>query len=422
MLEECEKFNKLLDKLIENDDISDEDKAFMEKHSCSCDTCKQELGFVKSITKTLHDLPKLEVPSDFKDKVNARIDTELKITPIKRFAGHIVRNGGRYSAVAACLVLAVVIGFGPMNIADNMQTGENTPAVMETNSPTEHTIASASAVPEVTPQTAQQGEDVGMFAADATPIAVVTPRPLPTRSPAESNAVVSGENAVKQKNTDYGKVSGNGTAEAIQIPKEDNEPKYSQSETASAPAENTPAVQDNQNVSDADNLIEASPPAEKPENGTEADVSVAENSGVAEVRHIDQNTEAGVSAYTAEETSENEDDEMVDGYSVIDGHVITPPGIGISGVTAQNPDTNSEYSMNNTVSISEEDEQKVLEMLSQYSKNDGSDGDYYLTTAAYKAFLNELDNNGIQYTLSEEATDGSDGLVKIVIKKQDKTE
>ena len=71
----CDKFNECLDNY---ENLSDETKQKMDKHALECANCKSELEFMRSIISTAKSLPDINVPVDFMEKLNVRIDEEEK--------------------------------------------------------------------------------------------------------------------------------------------------------------------------------------------------------------------------------------------------------------------------------------------------------------------------------------------------------
>lgn len=105
----CEEFAKLLDNY---ENLTDEEKLAINDHALQCAHCREELDFTLAIIAELNALPAIEVPADFGAKLNERLDLEKGAAAGlgRRILNSVRRNYGRYSAVAACLVLAVVIG------------------------------------------------------------------------------------------------------------------------------------------------------------------------------------------------------------------------------------------------------------------------------------------------------------------------
>lgn len=101
---DCKECQSMIDAYLDGE-LTRDARAQFTDHISSCDICKKELAFAEGVKKTLSALPEIEVPSDFTEKLNARLKAEKKKSPIIRYTA-------RYGALAACIVLAVVIGTG----------------------------------------------------------------------------------------------------------------------------------------------------------------------------------------------------------------------------------------------------------------------------------------------------------------------
>lgn len=105
-MKSCEEYQALIDMYLDNE-LTREQRHLFDTHISSCNECYEALSFAKSIRQTLTTLPEIDVPEDFNSTLRQRIAKECK-APKKTFAVY----AGRYSALAACVVLAVVIGGG----------------------------------------------------------------------------------------------------------------------------------------------------------------------------------------------------------------------------------------------------------------------------------------------------------------------
>lgn len=123
---DCEKFAKMLDNY---ENLSDFDKAQLEDHAKVCPECKRELEFFNSVISITKTLPRIDVPDNFLDTLNARIDKESKPQSIVL---HLRTNARRYFAAAACLMLAVVIGANRDMLMGRMSSGDNENGVITT--------------------------------------------------------------------------------------------------------------------------------------------------------------------------------------------------------------------------------------------------------------------------------------------------
>ena len=93
----CDKFNECLDNY---ENLSDETKQKMDKHALECANCKSELEFMRSIISTAKSLPDINVPVDFMEKLNVRIDEEekKKARITRRVMRNVRRNWKQYTA------------------------------------------------------------------------------------------------------------------------------------------------------------------------------------------------------------------------------------------------------------------------------------------------------------------------------------
>ncbi|MCD8391375.1 MAG: hypothetical protein LUD03_06010 [Firmicutes bacterium] len=149
----CDKFSKMLDNY---ENLTEDEKSAMLAHSRECEKCEQELNFMLSVKNTLRTLPKIEVPADFIDKLNERIDREEAVmTRRESFSRHMKNNWQRYSAFAASLALAAVIGVNGKSMIDIIN-GSDDGVISQT--------ASVSASPE--DETAVQSENAVVSESD----------------------------------------------------------------------------------------------------------------------------------------------------------------------------------------------------------------------------------------------------------------
>ena len=103
---DCKEFESLIDAYLEDELTRDKKEAFT-AHISSCESCRQALAFAESVKNTLSALPPIDVPADFTEKLHTRLEAEKKRSSFPRLAK-------RYGTVAACLILAAVIGTGIM--------------------------------------------------------------------------------------------------------------------------------------------------------------------------------------------------------------------------------------------------------------------------------------------------------------------
>ena len=124
-MSDCDRFNKILDSMTDGN-ISEEDRTFLDLHASVCEKCSEELAFVSNINKALHTMPKIEVPDNFLSSLNERLDFEEKI---KKNSSNIINrkifgNWKKYSALTACLLLAVMARLDVWEVSAPDKVGE----------------------------------------------------------------------------------------------------------------------------------------------------------------------------------------------------------------------------------------------------------------------------------------------------------
>ncbi|MEE0945035.1 MAG: zf-HC2 domain-containing protein [Clostridia bacterium] len=105
-MKSCEEYQALIEMYLDSE-LTREQKHLFETHISSCNECSEALSFAKSIRQTLKTLPEIDVPEDFNTILRQRINTECKAQK-KTFTVY----ARKYCALAACVILAVVIGGG----------------------------------------------------------------------------------------------------------------------------------------------------------------------------------------------------------------------------------------------------------------------------------------------------------------------
>lgn len=112
----CEDFNRMLDNY---ENLTTEEKLSMNEHAEQCEKCRDELDFMMKIIAELNTLPGIQPPEDFIYKLNKRIDAEAPVKTNSVLAV-VRRNYKQLSTVAACLLIAVVIGANGKSLIDKM--------------------------------------------------------------------------------------------------------------------------------------------------------------------------------------------------------------------------------------------------------------------------------------------------------------
>ena len=97
------------------DECTKEEMELFKQHMENCAECKAEYELSCSVRDAMHSMRNTTPPADLSKLINERLDRE---TPAKKVS-FISAGCRKYSAVAACLVLAAVIGAENINLTDN---------------------------------------------------------------------------------------------------------------------------------------------------------------------------------------------------------------------------------------------------------------------------------------------------------------
>lgn len=149
----CEEFGKMLDNY---ENLTEDEKLSLNEHAGQCVHCREELDFMLAMIAQLNALPKIEVPSDFGAKLKKRIKLgEAEETGFNKVLVLVRENYRRYSTVAACLVLAVVLGANGKTLMNSLApSGDNGVVLENTADSSPKPEAGKTPVAEVSEQTA----------------------------------------------------------------------------------------------------------------------------------------------------------------------------------------------------------------------------------------------------------------------------
>lgn len=128
--------------------------AQIEEHLASCPACREEAAFLQQIRDTLSQMPKIEVDDSFKAALNQRIDQlEAKAPPAKKWKFY--KDWRMISALAACVLLAVVIQSNVFELGQQVEQNGVAPEIQEISdldltqiTPTDAPADGTAAVPE----------------------------------------------------------------------------------------------------------------------------------------------------------------------------------------------------------------------------------------------------------------------------------
>lgn len=174
---DCSQFRKYLDNYENLDDLQ---LKMLYDHAEVCEECRRELEFFNSIMKTVASVPVPEMPVDFIEQVNKKIDAQPEK---KGFIYNFSVISKRYAAVAACVAIGLVVGLNKTDIEDKLNGNDDSgviQSVVTTAVPASEPIPVAS-----TPAAEEAEVDKTETVAEVTVKPTVKPEPTikPTTKP-----------------------------------------------------------------------------------------------------------------------------------------------------------------------------------------------------------------------------------------------
>lgn len=386
----CEEFGNMLDNY---ENLTDEEKLSMNEHAAQCADCRAELDFMLAIVAQLNALPEIEVPSDFGTKLNERLELE-KPVGFGRFINSVRNNYKRYSTIAACLVLAVMVGTNVTTLMDKMESETDSRTVAEN-------MISDSAAERNAEDSAKSDETMSDEAVIAETSAAEADKPSePVKRPANF-----GVNAHSERNTE----------------------KMARHALSDTPI--VAAVNPQENIAEA--IISSAPEQREPERSPEP---------MMKGRMADENAEISVaSADMGIMAMSDEPAQTPDSYTIARG-VYRLPDPKIAEVEASSllmsndvlqiseiestiakgryyipADTgNIAIDSSNKLGVNGEDAQRAAEVIQQYA--DISDETYYVVNSEdIPSMLEHMDGEGIDYENNMENANGEKVSFKLVI-------
>ena len=122
----CKDFFDLLDNY---ESLNENQHNELELHAQSCENCRNELEFFKSIILTSASIPCPPPPKTLISDINERLDNEPVLSGFAKFKNTIRDNSKSLATVAACLVLGLTVGLNSGYIKDSLQ-GDNSDGVI----------------------------------------------------------------------------------------------------------------------------------------------------------------------------------------------------------------------------------------------------------------------------------------------------
>lgn len=380
----CEEFAKLLDNY---ENLTDEEKSAINEHTLQCEQCRAELDFTLAIIAELNTLPAIEVPADFGAKLNERLDLEKRAA--SGLGGRILSSArrycGRYSAVAACLALAVVIGANGKTIMErlNPADGGNNPVTAVTDKTPEPAVDKTPTDTADTPQTKTE----------------------PAKQEVASSGIQTAMADISGDKSDAApvrKTSGQSAyvAPVREIPESVNEITVNQSEKA------------------RESVYEA--PAETSDAERTADENAGTAAAFAESRSANRGSDnytiaRGVYRLPDPEIAEAEAPEHINIESLDISEIDTQPEITIARGRYYIPSDEGYVSLGdgNEIGVSGEDAERAAELIGQYAEE--NDPYYVINSEDIPSMLEHMDGEGIKYENKMGNSDNEKVGFKLVI-------
>ena len=398
---DCKRFAELLDSYIDGD-ISQADKISCHVHISECASCKAEYEFAKRIHDTLHTLPAPEVPAGFLDDINKKID-EGAFRDTEPRIRRIVRNPAAYSAVAAGLALAVVVGSGPWRL---LRDTEKEPVhvdlpVTDTRKgtadkekqdtlPAPKTAQDVPSVPEVTQAPAPPAVSVQPSAPQRQPSAPPSAERAANTMRKTADRPVSVTPAPAKKTQAPAKA----TAAPVLQPEEDKQLAVIPQATENATAEAKPTPEAKQVPADNEIAIPSD------------NYRVSDESDAANVAKIEHNRKLQESYALVESVDNMVYSPDVQQRLEDNGNIVVNDAVYVQAIQG---DTNA---LSSSVMVSREDMDAVNRALEVFNFP-SSDRCYFMTGEQLRQFLNTLDNLGVEYRHNA-VNEGNQVVLKLI--------
>lgn len=160
----CSEARELLSLYMDNM-LDDEERMEVEKHLLTCDECKKELDSLVFVAKILKDLPEVELPELFDDRLREKLLLANKLTKKKKWS--------RYSSFAAIFLVGIfsVAMYNNMNTDLTKNPAAIDPAATMMNMTTEQEppVTEEDESPDQRLMTKAAGEDNAADSLDTSP-------------------------------------------------------------------------------------------------------------------------------------------------------------------------------------------------------------------------------------------------------------
>ena len=108
---DCKNILNLIPLYIDNM-LSEEENDIVGRHICSCENCKKEFEFMSSLLKNTKDLPEIQVPPEFHNRLMSQVQRKKAIRRI------LSKRAGAFVATAAIIALSIV-AISDFHISEN---------------------------------------------------------------------------------------------------------------------------------------------------------------------------------------------------------------------------------------------------------------------------------------------------------------
>ena len=370
----CEEFEHMLDNY---ESLTDKEKLMMAEHAAECKSCRDDMDFMLSIIGVTKALPEIKAPDDFLDRLNVRIDLEeIKGKRKRRLHRLVMTDWKRYSAAAACLLLAAVVGVNGNMLVSRM-SGNGSGVITEERVTSDDSNRNNESEYELTSEQDNIAE----------PVSDASLMPLPS-SPPEKTEQLTVPQITAQPKKETVPAQNNRRAVPAVNPATDA-PVYTQRPIAAQP----------KRENDADFVSGFELAKETP---------VPEDNAVTPEPYTlaRENYRIPIESVTYGETAsidENNEISTVDGYSLAKNKAEIALGMytpidkdGNPTDYPVEPKKVSDVPSGSSILVSSEDEGKVRSLMDRYIT--GNYGIYYMTTEdKLNRLFEEMDKAGINY-------------------------
>lgn len=370
----CEEFEHMLDNY---ESLTDKEKLMMAEHAAECKSCRDDMDFMLSIIGVTKALPEIKAPDDFLDRLNVRIDLEeIKGKRKRRLHRLVMTDWKRYSAAAACLLLAAVVGVNGNMLVSRM-SGNGSGVITEERVTSDDSNRNNESEYELTSEQDNIAE----------PVSDASLMPLPSSPPEKTEQLTVPQTTAQPKQESVPAQNNRRAVPAVN-PATDA-PVYTQRPIAAQPKR--------ENDADFVSGFELAKETPVPEDNavTPEPYTLARENYRIPIESVPYGETASI--------DENNEISTVDGYSLAKNKA----EIALGMYTPMDKDGNptdypvepkkvSDVPSGSSILVSSEDEGKVRSLMDRYIT--GNYGIYYMTTEdKLNRLFEEMDKAGINY-------------------------